>query len=91
MSIEPFSDAQLMAMGMFKDSKKVHRKVPDTGRIKGTLAEFTSNEDGVDKEKVEAAKRMEKVEKNMEDLTGKLDKLTEILLNNTKDVQNKEK
>jgi len=91
MSIEPFSDEQLMSMGMFKDSKKVHRKVPDTGRIKGTLSEFTSNEDGIDKNKAKEKEKIEKMEKNMEDLTEKFDKLTEILLNNTKDVQKEEK
>ena len=78
MAIEKFSEEELANMGMYRNlpPKRIRTVPGPEKRVVGTLKEYTSSEDGVDKE---ALAKAEESEKRMEKMEGKLDKLLEAL------------
>ena len=84
MAIDVYSQDELMAMGMYRNlpPKKILKVPGDEKRVKGTLEQYTSNEDGVDKSKIEIEGKVEKLDKKLENLEGKLDKLVDLLSGN---------
>ena len=84
MAIEKFSDEELMRMGMYSNlpPKKIQRVPGPEGRVVGTLREYTSGDDGVDKE---ALKKSEDSEKRLDKMESKIDKLLEALTKDNED------